>query len=157
MAGSAARAAPFSQSMSVRGLSVLMAEPWLQLGPHRYRISGSIFDWEPHGALEQPYGEKMINLQLALFAQYSYLAVLVDGRDLHPLSAEVRTLYVHSFGKLASARMMIAVFGASSMTRVTQTLAMRALARLTSVQIELHHHDTREQAHKLLLQLISGI
>ena len=82
---------------------------------------------------------------LAHQAKVGHLALIVDGRDLAPLSPEVRSFYVQSLAHVID-RIHVVVFGASFLTKVTQTLAVRAGQIVNNIKVDLRFVETREAA-----------
>ena len=118
---------------------------WVSIGPHRFAEHGQHCEWQPHGIVELSHAEEFVRLLLAHQAKVGHLTLLVDGRDLAPLTPAVRSVYVQSLAHILD-RIHVVVFGASFMTRVTQTLAVRAGQIVHNIFIDLRHVETREAA-----------
>lgn len=131
-----------------------MTEEWLTLGPHHYRVCGDIFEWSPRGIVELEHARQFVALTLAHSSPLSYLAILSDGQKLSPLSSQVRACYVQAIRSNRHLKFRFVVFGAPWLTKVSQTLAVRAAARLANLSMVFRHVATREQGLALLQEMI---
>ncbi len=120
-------------------------EAWVAIGPHRYAQHPQHSEWQPHGLVELSHAEEFVRRLLAHQAKVGHLALIVDGRDLAPLSPEVRSFYVQSLAHVID-RIHVVVFGASFLTKVTQTLAVRAGQIVNNIKVDLRFVETREAA-----------
>lgn len=126
-----------------------MNEQWSQLGPHRYRRIGPIFEWAPQGTVELAHARAFVAQLEEHQSAYGELALLTDGSKLLPLAPEVRSYYVHA-SQHSLRGILIVIYGASLLTRATQLLVHRAAKMLYKIPSELHHTSTKEEALALL-------
>lgn len=118
---------------------------WVSIGPHRFAEYERHCEWQPHGVVALPHAEELVKRLLAYQERTGKVALIVDGRELAPLSAEVRSFYVQAVNRGLN-YMPIVVYGASLLAKVTQTLALRAGQIIHQLHIELRHFETRQEA-----------
>lgn len=129
-------------------------DPWVDIGPHRFADFDKHCEWVPHGTVELAHAEQLVSRLLSHQARVGHIALIVDGRELTPIGADVRGFYVKSMSQVLT-RMPIAVFGASLLSRVAQTLAMRAGQLVHRIDVDLRHVDTRQEAVAYIQQRLA--
>lgn len=129
---------------------------WQAAGPHRYCVAGDQIRWEAHGPVEPSEAHLFAQLLLRISSEHGRAYCLVDGRDLRPLPAESRRIYV-GYLKQHRPAFVLAIFGAALPMRVAGQLVVHAARLLSLGELNVHYTANESEAAALLAAQRRGL
>lgn len=118
---------------------------WQPAGPHRYRTEGDSIRWESRGAVAPAQAHTFAQLVLGVTAAHGRAYCVVDGREMLPLPAESRRVYL-DYLKRHHPRFVLAIFGAPFQIRVAGLLVVNAARILSLPELNVRYTVTEEEA-----------
>ena len=122
---------------------------WQPAGPHRYWVKGDHIRWESHGAVAPEQAHTFAQLMLRIGEEYGCAYCITDGRDMQPVPAESRRIYI-DYIKRHKPRFALAVFGAPMPIRVAGMLVVHAARMLSLPTLRVRYTATEAEAQSYL-------
>lgn len=124
-------------------------QKWQSAGPHRYFVEHDRIHWESYGAVAPEQAHSFAQLLIRMAAQHGKVYCLVDGRQMLPLPAESRRVYI-GYLKQHQPRFALAIFGAPLHIRVAGMLVINAARLLSLSALNVFYAATEAEALQYL-------
>lgn len=122
---------------------------WQAAGPHRYCVAGDQIRWEAHGPVLPPEAHLFARLLVRVSTEHGRAYCLADGRDLRPVPAESRRIYVE-YLKQHRPAFALAIFGAALPIRVAGQLVIHAARLLRLGELNVQYTGSEAEAAEYL-------
>ncbi len=124
---------------------------WQAVGRHRYYVTGDEIRWESHGPVAPAEAHIFAQLLLRVSGEHGRAYCLVDGRDLSPLPAESRRVYV-DYLKQHRPAFALAIYGATLPIRVAGQLVIHAARFMRLGELLVHYCKSESEAAAFLAE-----
>lgn len=124
-------------------------QTWQAAGPHRYFVDGDRIRWESVGAVAKDQAHIFARLLLQVSDQHGHAYCLVDGRQMLPLPADSRRVYL-DYLRRHQPRFSLAIFGAPLHIRVAGQLVIHAARLMSLPPIDVSYTATEAEAEAFL-------